>query len=1400
MALFKQMRGKRADLDTQPLHDGFAYFCTDDGSFHIDYTDADGNLQRKQISAKDAETLEGKSLDEIKAYIEGNLVQSDYDENDPSSTSYIKNRPFYDYDNSKVYEADTGTAPVVVTDMGYMYTHLYKASDEVLTPEELYGGVIEGTWLEEMSGNSGILTHIISDADAFQSNNGGFYFEVTIDTSDESGWDPINYLYVVSDYAAYSVATGIPFIANGLYLSKTYQEGAYALASKFDRLKFENKGLKKLDNKFLDLSANEDFIALQNKIAASDYNENDNTSPTYIENRPFYDNNFVCSSDSIEDENLPFSIQLDFDIDLKQFSARTLTREELFRENAEYKLEGTYQYEPVVIPLSIDNVNIITDTAAQLVFMLKTYSDYRIHIVYDYSQVSFSGLYDPVPAPSNGIYVSKNYSLGKIINRIYRDAVGELKKLDNKFLNLPENTDFKTLANEVKDSYNEVKENYLKKDAVPSDVTAGPVKVGTYTTASIYHTNGTLDLGNSKGNIKNRFGTNAIRNCDLDYAIKVGLTTNTQELSNEEKLQVKNWLGINGASAEAIKQIASLDEATDQNSLYRISSTPYILMNGERNSIEGVDVKLISVETLPEVGEPFMAEIDGALYAHFYLLTTEDILYVFDPAPEEGLTGWFDLIDLLGYSTIQSPEEATEEDVIYLVLPTDSSNDGLYYYENGWQKFIKTDDLAGYLEKDTSNGALRVYGITGNGVQTKYQLMSNASNVSEGKIPRYVKNTGAYDIPAGNEQFILPTGTPMREHHATNKKYVDQAISNVEATLDELRQADQSINNEISANKQAISALSAATEDIDAIATNLNTLTGQVNNISDEIAVERARINALATLEEGSTTGDAELIDIRVGHDGTIYETAGEHIREIDATVASISETLNPTYTNLLEHIAQEDSTTEKPTAFPAHKINTVYEHGWAYRFYSTGMTGYECYVLPALEGDRFIVSDYVTNSAVAVSLGIAFVDANFGFIAKANMHTFGLGLEACPANTAYVIINKKMDGYTPKVYSVNESIINNENTVPIATKCPNPIYYNSQHYSYFAGVGNAVTYQLKNTGVETYSAGIYPLEVGKEYTLYYNDAVIPDYSLLGIICDNNMTANITVSKEDLDKYGVYHFTAGGNDKYIVLNCFDFNGNLQFGLTRPEKAKSGAKIGNAFFDGKNDITLEDMGAVDRSLTDKKWVSYGDSITFGEGILFVSGGEKLWQDYIVARYGVNHVKMAVGYSSLTYFDTSSEITMADDRRLNPLIAESPDVVTILGGANDYIFKADIGTNDDIISKNRYTFKGSYAYIIDKILTAKPDTTIIILGMYHNTLGNYAPKNGKSVAEYAKASKDIAEYFGLPFVDLNECGFNAYNFNETTGRFSTDGIHPNAEGAKRIAMVVSKWFDAFKGTIY
>lgn len=57
--------------------------------------------------------------------------------------------------------------------------------------------------------------------------------------------------------------------------------------------------------------------------------------------------------------------------------------------------------------------------------------------------------------------------------------------------------------------------------------------------------------------------------------------------------------------------------------------------------------------------------------------------------------------------------------------------------------------------------------------------------------------------------------------------------------------------------------------------------------ISKELEVERARIDNLTTLQDGSTTGDAELIDSRIDKDGNAHVNVGEHIRTVSSQLSS---------------------------------------------------------------------------------------------------------------------------------------------------------------------------------------------------------------------------------------------------------------------------------------------------------------------------------------------------------------------------------------------------------------------------------------------------------------------------------------------------------------------------------
>lgn len=159
MALFKVLRGNSQNLKNTSLVDGQFYFCTDNGQIFIDYLDSNNQIQRKQINAKEAETLLGYDIaaevrnnnaeiptsQAVQAFVNSAVskVAADYKETiiglsvDGQTVTYIKGdgstHSFTTQDTDTTYSLGTDS----VTGLTKLYATTGSAEDGTMTQKAI---------------------------------------------------------------------------------------------------------------------------------------------------------------------------------------------------------------------------------------------------------------------------------------------------------------------------------------------------------------------------------------------------------------------------------------------------------------------------------------------------------------------------------------------------------------------------------------------------------------------------------------------------------------------------------------------------------------------------------------------------------------------------------------------------------------------------------------------------------------------------------------------------------------------------------------------------------------------------------------------------------------------------------------------------------------------------------------------------------------------------------------------------------------------------------------------------------------------------------------------------------------------------------------------------------------
>lgn len=203
---------------------------------------------------------------------------------------------------------------------------------------------------------------------------------------------------------------------------------------------------------------------------------------------------------------------------------------------------------------------------------------------------------------------------------------------------------------------------------------------------------------------------------------------------------------------------------------------------------------------------------------------------------------------------------------------------------------------------------------------------------------------------------------------------------------------------------------------------------------------------------------------------------------------------------------------------------------------------------------------------------------------------------------------------------------------------------------------------------------------------------------------------------------------------------------------------------------------------------KTVIAYGDSQT----------AQNKWEPYVKEAMNINFVIDGHGsYPVALAVKNQIGFCLSSDFLLNSLLEkiDNASAITIMGGTNDFNYDADTDTENNIkIGENtdtgNNTFKGALNKIITTILTHKSDIIVFLMspigGLTKKANENLSAPlknaNGYTIYNYAKATKEIAEYHGLPFIDVYNCGITIYN----SKNYIEDGVHMNSEkGAKLVA---------------
>jgi lysophospholipase L1-like esterase len=131
-----------------------------------------------------------------------------------------------------------------------------------------------------------------------------------------------------------------------------------------------------------------------------------------------------------------------------------------------------------------------------------------------------------------------------------------------------------------------------------------------------------------------------------------------------------------------------------------------------------------------------------------------------------------------------------------------------------------------------------------------------------------------------------------------------------------------------------------------------------------------------------------------------------------------------------------------------------------------------------------------------------------------------------------------------------------------------------------------------------------------------------------------------------------------------------------------------------------------------------------------------------------------------------------------------MSDDLDIVTVMGGTNDYTAQVPIGSND---SADITTFKGALNVLCRGLVSKYSGKRVGFI----TPLQRSGDEREIKMEDYVDAIVEICALYSIPVLDLYRNGGITTKVSDTAGGLLPDGLHPNNDGQAVIARKV-KWF--------